>query len=212
MVRHSLRFLAALALCAGVARADGSLRCGGRLVSVGDARIDLLGRCGEPALRDRRLDERWEGVTDGTKGQGRRTTTVIEEWTYDFGPFKLTRIATLKNGTLADIRTGGYGYGGSAKPAAQECSEQSVSVGERTSDVLAKCGEPAWKDTRQEEISQRLQTGQVQKTLITIEEWTYDLGPTRFVRIFTFRNGTLSDIRTGGYGYELRQEEKKKAP
>ncbi|HEY6012184.1 MAG TPA: DUF2845 domain-containing protein [Nitrospirota bacterium] len=35
---------------------------------------------------------------------------------------------------------------------------------------------------------------------MTIEEWTYDFGPNRFMRIITFRNNTVSDIRTGGYG------------
>jgi hypothetical protein len=34
----------------------------------------------------------------------------------------------------------------------------------------------------------------------TVEDWVYDLGPGRFVRTFTFRNGRLVAIQTGGYG------------
>ncbi len=34
-----------------------------------------------------------------------------------------------------------------------------------------------------------------------IEVWTYNLGRTQFIRYLTFRNGTLVDIKTGGYGY-----------
>ena len=43
---------------AAPARADSSIRCSGGLVSVGDARVDLLGKCGLPALEERRLESR----------------------------------------------------------------------------------------------------------------------------------------------------------
>ena len=104
------RWLVMLALSSGVARADGSLRCGGRLVSVGDARIDLLGRCGEPTFRERRIDERWEGVTVGAVGQGLRTTSVVEDWSYDFGPGSFVHVVTLVNGRITAIEFRSYGY------------------------------------------------------------------------------------------------------
>jgi hypothetical protein len=78
--------------------------------------------------------------------------------------------------------------------------------------VLAKCGEPAWKDSREEALSEQLGAGTVRRTYMTIEEWTYNFGPNRFVRIFTFRNGSVTDIRTGGYGYEMKKEERKLTP
>jgi hypothetical protein len=40
----------------------------------------------------------------------------------------------------------------------------------------------------------------VLKVSVKVEEWTYNSGPDRFLRIFSFRNGTITDIRTGGYG------------
>lgn len=30
---------------------------------------------------------------------------------------------------------------------------------------------------------------------INVEEWTYDFGPTQFIRVFRFENGRLRDIR-----------------
>ena len=82
----------------------------------------------------------------------------------------------------------------------RECSEQLVSVGDSKTDVLAKCGEPSLKDSHVEEFRDKLD-GTERNVLVTVEEWTYNLGPTRFVRILTFRNSRLTDIRTGNYGY-----------
>jgi hypothetical protein len=78
--------------------------------------------------------------------------------------------------------------------------------------VLAKCGEPALKDVHQEEFKERLESGLTRSVFVNVEEWTYNLGANRFVRILTFRNGKLTDIRTDGYGYEMKPAEKPKAP
>jgi hypothetical protein len=37
--------------------------------------------------------------------------------------------------------------------------------------------------------------------LVTIEEWEYNLGPTKFIRYLTFENGWLVSIALGDYGY-----------
>ena len=34
-----------------------------------------------------------------------------------------------------------------------------------------------------------------------IEEWLYNFGPTRLLRILTFQNGTLKEVRTAGHGF-----------
>ena len=109
---------------------------------------------------------------------------------------------------MADIRSGNYGYGKGAAPGQDECTEQILSIGDAMSDVIAKCGDPYLKDVHQEELSERLASGEVRKTFVTVEEWTYNLGPNRFTRILTFRNNKLVGIRTGGYGYELKNKEK----
>jgi hypothetical protein len=175
-----------------------TLDCAGGLISVGDSRVDLLSKCGDPDAKEAHEEEITERPGDGSK---RRLFVAVEDWTYNFGPGRFMRIVTLKNGTVTNIRTRNYGYSRNAKPDQRECSEQVVSVGDTKSDVIAKCGEPAWKDTRQEELKEKLDDGREHKILVTIEDWTYNLGPNRFVRILTFRNGRLTDIRTGKYGY-----------
>src|SRR5262249_36315674 len=61
---------------------------------VGDAEIDLLGRCGEPAL----VEMRKEGVIMGGPGVLRDASSLsrtalhdVEVWTYDFGPQSFVR-------------------------------------------------------------------------------------------------------------------------
>jgi hypothetical protein len=39
------------------------------------------------------------------------------------------------------------------------------------------------------------------KEQVKIEEWTYNLGTTRFVRYLRFENGILTEIRTGDKGF-----------
>jgi hypothetical protein len=39
------------------------------------------------------------------------------------------------------------------------------------------------------------------KELVTVEEWEYNLGPTKFIRYLRFENGRLIRITDGDYGY-----------
>jgi hypothetical protein len=184
-----------------------SLDCDGGIISEGDPRADVLAKCGAPDSKESHDEELIERLGQGER---RKIFITVEEWTYDFGPARFSRIITLRNGKVADIRTGNYGYGKGAAPGQRECTEQVLSIGDSKSDVAAKCGDPYLKDVNQEELRERLGSGEVRKTFVIVEEWTYNLGPNRFTRILTFRNGKLVDIRTGGYGYELKPDEKKR--
>jgi hypothetical protein len=179
-----------------------TLDCPGGIISAGDTRVDLLGKCGEPDSKEFHEEEISEQLDRGVR---RKLFVNVEDWTYNFGPNQLQRIVTLKNGTVAHIRTGNYGFSKNAKPDQAECSEQIVSRGDSKSDVLAKCGEPSWKDTHEEELGEKLEGGVERRQLVKVEEWTYNLGTNRFVRILTFRNDRLFDIKTGGYGYDTKQ-------
>jgi hypothetical protein len=72
-------------------------------------------------------------------------------------------------------------------------------VGDSKADILIKCGEPFYKDAHQEELKERLPDSGTRTIIVTVEEWTYNFGPQRFMRIITFRNGQVVNIRTGGY-------------
>jgi uncharacterized protein DUF2845 len=80
------------------------------------------------------------------------------------------------------------------------CEGGIVSTDDRSSDVLAKCGPPDFRDSHQEEVAQRLGDTK-QKVYINVEEWTYNLGPNQFIRIVVLKNGRIAEIRTGSYGY-----------
>ncbi|OGW34255.1 MAG: hypothetical protein A2010_00030 [Nitrospirae bacterium GWD2_57_9] len=172
-----------------------TLRCGSSLVSEGETKADVLMKCGEPASRESRQEETVERLDAETK---RIVTTVIDEWTYDFGPNSLIRILEFRSGKLTDIREGTYG--GARHSVAAGCEGATPDRGSTRAEVSAQCGDPSWKEERQEETVSTADPDAKKRVLVTIEEWTYNLGPNRFIRIFEFRNGKLADIRTGGYG------------
>lgn len=71
-----------------------------------------------------------------------------------------------------------------------------VSTGDKISIVAIKCDQPSYVSKWTESES-----GSWGATLlINVEEWTYNEGPHRFIRILTFRNGILEKIETVGYG------------
>jgi hypothetical protein len=82
-----------------------------------------------------------------------------------------------------------------------DCQGGIISIDDRSSDVVAKCGSPDFQDSHQEEIVQKLDADTKQKVYITVEEWTYNLGPNQLTRIVVLKNGRVDEIRTGNYGY-----------
>src|SRR4051812_4760859 len=80
---------------------------------------------------------------------------------------------------------------------ADEAACARISEGMSSVTVLERCGQPAVVDSRDEEW--HADDGTPVQT-DTVERWTYDLGPQRFIRIFTLRNGIVTKSRTGGYG------------
>jgi hypothetical protein len=94
------------------------------------------------------------------------------------------------------------------------CGSRFITSGDRTYDVLRKCGESSHVEARGEVRVKRdfgpllseTQTGLRRRPLfveelVTIEEWEYNLGSTRFVRYLRFENGRLTSITEGDYGY-----------
>jgi hypothetical protein len=89
---------------------------------------------------------------------------------------------------------------------ALRCDGRIISVGDKKFDILAKCGEPTFRDWREEEVAETfydplLKRIVTRKVHILIEEWTYNLGPHSLVYFLIFENSKLAKIKTGGYGY-----------
>ncbi len=75
------------------------------------------------------------------------------------------------------------------------CGNRIVSVGEPAAQVRNKCGAPASVD-RHEEAYREGGSG----AKISVELWTYDFGPSSFIRVLRFENGVLRRVDTGDYG------------
>ncbi len=189
--------LMVLAIAAAATAADAladPLSCRGGVISPGDRSIDVLAKCGDPDFRESHQEVQRDSVTND------KVYVTVDEWSYNFGPSRFMRIVVLKNAVVSEIRTGNYGYPAETNPVPGECGRQVVSIGDSKLDVLAKCGEPTIRDSHVEE-ERGTPEDPGRKVYITVEEWTYNLGPNRFIRILTFRNSRLTDIKTAGYGY-----------
>ncbi len=71
-----------------------------------------------------------------------------------------------------------------------------VAVHDRLSIVAAKCDTPTYISRRT--VTRGLPPGYFE--MVEIEEWTYNLGPSRFIYYLTFENGFLQRIESGAYG------------
>jgi|GEM_PF-1775114 len=93
----------ALCLWASMTFAD-SMRCGNRLVSTGDTKIEVLATCGEPFSREvigEKTVERY--YSDATVSK----TMLVERWAYYFGPHEFIYYLTFEGDTLVDVESGG---------------------------------------------------------------------------------------------------------
>lgn len=207
---------AAVALLPGAttsAASDGSLRCDGGIVSVGDSKLDLVGKCGWPAFQEDLAGERTTTVFErrGQVAFNRSLTARTERWTYDFGPNRFIQIVLLEAGKILRIDRGGYGYGNAPSsprtpiPRAR-CADPVFREGESPYEVLSRCGEPVFREVRVDVRTRVVRdepagAAQADSASVIVEVWTYDFGPGTFVRHLTFEDARLVRIETGSYGY-----------
>ncbi len=112
MMRMPALFVLLVALgAAAPVRAD-YLRCNGNVVAVGDIKLQVLKRCGEPALKETREKERAFKSFDRGSGRSREfyTSVQVDEWTYNFGPGQLLSVVTFEDGRVVNIETNGFGF------------------------------------------------------------------------------------------------------
>lgn len=109
-VRSAL--LASLAAAALLATTSAeAMRCGSRIISRGDHASKLLKLCGEPMSVQSRLAQRtFVGHYGRVFLPGFLEDVLVEEWTYNFGPYKLMRQVRVENGLVVEIRHLGYGF------------------------------------------------------------------------------------------------------
>ncbi|MHB8844845.1 MAG: DUF2845 domain-containing protein [Nitrospirota bacterium] len=174
-----------------------TISCEGGIVATGDTAVDLIMKCGQPEGKDSHTEKIVASPDRDTK---LKTLITVEDWTYNFGEEQFLRIVTLRNGVITGIRTGQRGAAKDRALPGPACSDRVISVGDSKTDILIRCGEPFFTTSHQETVKERFGDASSRTVMVTVEEWTYNFGPQRFMRVITFRNGTVADIRTGGYG------------
>jgi hypothetical protein len=197
---------AALVALAPLAARGDSLACPGGIVSAGDSRVDLLGKCGRPALQEWPTEE--SAQLGARHALARRVSARVERWTYDFGKSAFVQRVTLLNGKVAGIERGSWGFAeeraAPERPPRASCDPAALAAGRLKLEVLARCGAPAAMDAWEEELRSAERHGGleiVHAVTVAIEVWTYDFGRNRFLRFVRFEDGKVTAVETGGYGY-----------
>lgn len=100
----------ALGLGGAVPAQAESLRCQGRIAEVGDSRLSVLHKCGEPMLRDQYcapvyyynspypVPQPWAGWV--------APCVPVDEWLYDRGPGNLMAVVRFRSGVVQSIEYG----------------------------------------------------------------------------------------------------------
>lgn len=192
------RFLILCLLSLGLVASDDAyaFHCSGGLISQGDSKLVLLKKCGEPSWIDRWVERI---VIQPDTDFEHSATRINERWFYNRGPTEFIRIITLRGGRVANIETGGLGF--TVVPGMQRCDFNSLSLGTTSAEVRAKCGKPDSQEQHYETVTEKIAGGRRQVS-VSVDEWTFNLGPTQFMRILTFHNGELVDISTGERGFQ----------
>jgi hypothetical protein len=118
----------------------------------------------------------------------------------------------------------GVGFLGSGAPAPGEAQAETgfrcdsgrlVSAGDHMLEVRDKCGEPDFADQRVEKRKVKYKVrrwiggvaeeiSEEREVEVVIDEWTYDLGPERFMRHVAFEDSRVVVVRTGKRGAKRR--------
>mgnify|MGYP000264067977 FL=1 len=92
-------FLIGLLLSGGTL-AEGSLRCGSSVISVGDTKTEMIMKCGSPVSSDPKTT-----VTENENGT-KSVVQVGEILTMDMGKDKFMALVTVENGVITHVEDG----------------------------------------------------------------------------------------------------------
>ncbi len=179
-------------LLAGSAMA---LPCKGQTVNIGETMQEVAAQCGAATLKDQRIVTVEETDEKGT----RRSTTTIDEWSYDSGPEELVQTYRFENGKLVEI--GNNGYGSVRDFSVDSCHNgEALAVGDSIIETYLKCGEPIAKEKLGNKTIETESDGIKHRTTLSVVEWTYRYGPNAPGYTITFENGLATKIRTREFG------------
>lgn len=91
------------------ATADETIRCGSRIVRIGDTAAEVAGKCGAADSTRTWSETRTETIWDKGYAIERQVLIVYDEWLYNLGRNRLVRELVFTDGRLSQIATSGYG-------------------------------------------------------------------------------------------------------
>ena len=159
-----------------------ALRCGTRLVGPGDQDFQVRSRCGEPIWIERSSEFEVLGAYGPYE---RQHETLIEAWTYNFGPRTLMRRLVFRDGVMSREDTLGYGVNRVGGDCNAQASYDGFSVGE----LVAHCGQPLSRRGNNDGVIRRPGPGIAFYGVEQRGEFIYDLGDRRSLRRYFVVNG-----------------------
>jgi len=113
-----------------------------------------------------------------------------------------------KTTTLATISLFVLGLSAASSANAMRCGTKLIARGDHVSKILQYCGEPDYTQSRRAQRSYHNRYGHVLYSgfyeEVLIEEWTFNLGPHKLMRVVKLENGIVRDIEHLGYGFTKR--------
>ena len=106
-----------------------AFRCNSYVIDVGMHKMDVMNKCGNPAMADRRIERRRFGahqhniagalptfvqntqvhINRGAIEYQREIEIQVEEWVYNFGPQRFMQLLIFEDGRLKQIQDLTYG-------------------------------------------------------------------------------------------------------
>ena len=91
------------------------LQCGGKLITEGVSKAEVVARCGQPTQVEHELINNSLNVPIGPMGLlpgnvKSETKRDIETWTHNFGPDRFLERIRFENGVVVELESKGYGY------------------------------------------------------------------------------------------------------
>ena len=164
-----------------------ALRCGGRIVNDGDRDFQVRERCGEPYWTDT-----WYAVDVIGRGSAfeRQREVQWSTWYFNFGPRALLQRLVFVDGVLR--RTDALGYG--VRVIGDACNVDGAFSGLSSGELVARCGEPAARRSARESVVFRPGPQIESWRDPRREEWTYDFGDTRLLRVVQLEHGRVVSV------------------
>jgi hypothetical protein len=181
------RYLLAAMVLLLVSPAAFAMRCGNRLVTVGQQDFQVRERCGDPFWSERYTVIEVTGARSPVETQ---REVQYDIWYYNPGRSDLMRRFVFRDGLLEREEMLGYGV----DEIGSDCDPNRPYVGLTSGELIARCGEPA--SHRQNNATQinRLAPGYQRWNEQRREEWIYDFGDERFLRQLQLVDGRVVQI------------------